>query len=201
MLTAMLQRFLGVYPLSDGPGLLPETATTPATVRRAAGGRTFASGLYRIHTEQSATQMARYLDEAFLYAPPHTAPYGYDWLGRQFCARHEDEESPTLIFEPGTGEILDIPVPFSAIHDQEFVDFGDAALARDFFNAYLDAGGLSPRPDQCIGYRTPLFLGGADVLDNLELSDLDVYWHLTGQLIRRAKGLIPGTQIGPITGG
>lgn len=74
MLTAMLQRFLGVYPISDGTDLLPEIATTPATVRRAAGGRTFASGLYRVHTEQSATQMARYLDEAFLHAPPSHRP-------------------------------------------------------------------------------------------------------------------------------
>jgi hypothetical protein len=201
MLTAMLQRFLETYPLSDGPDLLPGIATTPAAVRRAAGGRTFASGLYRVHTEQSATQMARYLDAAFLHAAPHTAPYGYDWLGRQFCARHEGEDSPTLIFEPGTGEILDIPVPFSVIHEQEFVDFGDAALARGFFNAYLDAGGLPPRPEQCIGYRTPLFLGGADVLDNLELVDLDVYWHLSGQLIRVAIDLTPGTHVGPVTGG
>jgi hypothetical protein len=38
---------------------------------------------------------------------------------------------------------------------------------------------------ECIGYRVPLFLGGSDTVENLEKVDLDVYWHLHGQLIQK----------------
>lgn len=104
------------------------------------------------------------------------------------------------MFEPGTGEILEIPVPFTAIHDDELVDHRNAALASDFFAAYLVAGGQPPNSGQCVGYRIPLFLGGQDELPNLDLVDLDVHWHLTGQLILKAKGLPPGATIGSVTG-
>jgi len=44
-------------------------------------------------------------------------------------------------------------------------------------------------------YKRPLFLGGSDTTDNLEISDLEVYWLLMGQLIRQAKGLPAGTPV------
>jgi len=44
-------------------------------------------------------------------------------------------------------------------------------------------------------YKRPLFLGGSDTTDNLEISDLEVYWLLVGQLIREAKGLPSGTSV------
>jgi hypothetical protein len=195
----MLQRFLATHPLTDGPEIAEAPEPTPAAFRRAAGGRTFSSGLYRTHTEQSASRLADHISAAFPEAPPHEAPYGYDWLGRQFCARTDDVTASTLMFEPGTGEVLEIPVPFSDIHDEELVDHAEAALARDFFGRYLASGGSVPRLDECVGYRTPLFLGGVDDEANLELSDLSVYWHLMGPLIRGAKGLAPGTSIGSIS--
>lgn len=69
----------------------------------------------------------------------------------------------------------------------------DAALAVEFHKQWLESGGSAPRYEQCIGYKKPLFLGGTDGIDNLEVSDLDVYWHLMGQLIAYAKGAAPGT--------
>ena len=74
------------------------------------------------------------------------------------------------------------------------------ALASEFFASYLASGGQAPEFIQCVGYRTPLFLGGEDDLPNLELGDTDVYWHLAGQLILRTKGLAPGTRIDSVTG-
>ncbi|MEU0792390.1 T6SS immunity protein Tdi1 domain-containing protein [Amycolatopsis sp. NPDC005961] len=34
----------------------------------------------------------------------------------------------------------------------------------------------------CAGYQVPLFLGGADVVENLEEFDLEVYWSLCAQM-------------------
>ncbi len=99
------------------------------------------------------------------------------------------------MFEPGTGDALEIPCSIDTFHDEELIEYGDAALASDFHKRWLDDGGSAPGYGQCVGYKKPLFLGGADELINLEMSDIDVYWHLMGQLILKAKGLPPGTPI------
>jgi hypothetical protein len=33
----------------------------------------------------------------------------------------------------------------------------------------------------------PLFLGGEDNIDNLELTDMEVYWYIIAQLISKTK--------------
>lgn len=42
--------------------------------------------------------------------------------------------------------------------------------------------------DECVGYKIPLFLGGDDHIGNLQSTDLDVYWTLTGRLRTTAIG-------------
>lgn len=108
-----------------------------------------------------------------------------DWLGRQFSldiTRGSPEDPQVLLFDVGAGEALEIPSPFSAFHDRELVANTDAALASEFFAEWLHAHSEPIGFDRCVGYRVPLFLGGTDNIDNLELADLDVFWTLTGQL-------------------
>lgn len=198
MLGVMLERFLQAYPPVGDGVLHPGPVRTPASLREAGGGLSFAGGVYRLHTDASAHAMQEHLHVAFPRAPRHTMPYGYDWLGRQFCPTADDASATSLMFEPGTGAVLEIPVPFATIHDHEFVEYGDAALARDFFAAYLATGAPPPALSQCVGYVRPLFLGGTDIVDNLELVDMDIYWHLTGQLIQRASGVAEGTSIAQV---
>ena len=80
------------------------------------------------------------------------------------------------MLEPGTGWALDIPATFEAFHDDVLVDEADAAIALSFFRGWAAAtqAVLPIRPSQCVGYRTPLLLGGADDIENLEVTDLDV---------------------------
>ncbi|WP_249150602.1 T6SS immunity protein Tdi1 domain-containing protein [Bradyrhizobium sp. JYMT SZCCT0180] len=99
------------------------------------------------------------------------------------------------MFEPGTGEALEIASSLQTFHDDELIEFGDAALAIDFHQRWLASGGTEPDYAQCVGYRKPLFLGGADEIENLELSDLDVYWHLMGQLIVKTKSVPQGAPV------
>lgn len=42
---------------------------------------------------------------------------------------------------------------------------------------------------ECGGYRIPLFLGGEDSLENMEVSDMEVYWDMTDQLWEAVKDL------------
>ncbi len=49
--------------------------------------------------------------------------------------------------------------------------------------------------DECVGYQTPLFLGGVDATTNLEICDVDVYWTLSAQILAQVGGLPVGAPI------
>ena len=39
--------------------------------------------------------------------------------------------------------------------------------------------------EDCVGYKIPLFLGGNDEISNLEITDMEIYWGICGQLITK----------------
>ncbi|MEV4604955.1 T6SS immunity protein Tdi1 domain-containing protein [Amycolatopsis sp. NPDC049253] len=167
-------------------------------------GATFGGGLYRVHDHTSGAQALTLIAEAFSEYATRVCPFGYDWLGRQFAVdsgRTVDGQPQVLLLEPGTGEALEIPLPFAAFHDEELVEYADAALATGFFDSWsaVNSDSVPLRRDQCVGYRVPLFLGGQDMIENLEVSDLEVYWSICGQLRRAALSLPPGTAINEVT--
>lgn len=181
---------------------IPRDTGTPAEGVRSAvedlAGTTLAHGLYRLHTASSAAIADQMVLEAFPEFAGRVECFGFDWLGRQFSldrARGASEDNDVLLFDVGAGEALEIPVAFSRFHDEELVDYSDAALASQFFAEWFHS---HPEPiafDACVGYRVPLFMGGTDALANLEISDLDVYWSLTGQLRLAAAGHDLGTRL------
>lgn len=162
-------------------------------------GRSFEGGLYRVHSESTGPRSQRLTAEAFPQFAHRTAPFSYDWLGRQFALdedRVQSGEPLILMMEPGTGQALEIPLSFRAFHEQ-LNELREPALANAFFKQWSAAnpGALPLGIDTCVGYRVPLFLGGKDVVDNLEVIDLDVYWTLSGQLRSGTLRMKPGTSI------
>lgn len=150
-------------------------------------GASFGGGLYRIHDDRTGPESLRLITAAFPELAQRVCPFGYDWLGRQFAVdsgRVEAGQSQVLLLEPGTGEALEIPASFLSFHDAELVDHADAALATEFFRSWSASApaALPLRRDQCVGYQIPLFVGGKDTVDNLEVSDLVVYWTTLGQV-------------------
>lgn len=176
---------------TDAPS---DIGTPPGGPRQALGtfaGTSFDGGLYRLHTAASAATVDELVFAAYPDFEGRIACFGMDWLGRQFSldpARGTSSDPEVLLYDIGAGEALEVPVTFSRFHDEELVNFADAALAAGFFAHWRNA---NPDPldfNHCAGYTVPLFLGGADDLTNLELADLDVYWTLTGQLRVAALG-------------
>jgi hypothetical protein len=161
-------------------------------------GASFGDGLYRvIHPADSARWHERVL-LAFPDFATRATCFGYDWLGRAFALdakRLEDGKPGVIMLEPGTGEVLKIPANLVTFHDVTLLTDHDAAVASSFYEKWRGTGGGAPDYDQCVGYKIPLFLAGVDDVENIELSDLDVYWHLMGQLIERTRGLPPGTRV------
>lgn len=156
------------------------------------GGASFRHGLYRVvrPLEQDAWR------ERILGPYPEfnarISCFGFDWMGNAFAtdsSRLVENQPGVVMFEVGTGKALDIPSNLESFHEVGLKQFGEAVLAVSFYNAWINAGGAEPDYSHCVGYKKPLFLGGKDAVDNLEMSDIDVYWHILGQLIRRARGL------------
>jgi hypothetical protein len=127
--------------------------------------------------------------------------FAYDWLGRQIAFDRERIVSGELmvsILEPGTGEVLEVPTNFVEFIEGELIEYHEAALASNFYKEWRDSGGSIPELNQCIGYKIPLFLGGTDTVDNLEIIDLDVYVTLCGALFEETLSLSPGQKVSEI---
>jgi hypothetical protein len=165
------------------------------------GGASFNRGIYRVMNGITHHLANEFIAIAFPNFSERVVCFGYDWLGRIFALdgeRREDKALAVLMFEPGTGEVLEIPSNLVTFHNNILVDDSEAALAFDFHKRWLALGGAIPKQKECVGYKQPLFLSGEDQVENLEISDLDVYWTLSGQLIDQVRGLSPGTQIGGV---
>lgn len=161
-------------------------------------GHSFNHGVYRIHTPSTARVFNEEVRLAFPEHSESTFCFGFDWLGRQFSLdpkRTKGDQPLVLMFEPGTGEVFEVPSTFKEFHNVELTDYAEEALALGFFHKWLEEGNRPPEFHECVGYKTPLFLGGEDTTDNLELCDSSVYWHVSAQLVRKTKGLKPGTVI------
>jgi hypothetical protein len=164
------------------------------------GGCTFNGGLYRVHTAETSEALFGLVAEEFPSFREQITCFGFDWLGRQFALdanRREGAEPLVLMFEADTAKALKIPTTFNQFHDVEIIEYPDPALAIEFFRQWQQANHDSKplKHEECVGFKVPLFLGGSDTVDNLELTNLQVYWSLTGQLWRATRPLPAGTPI------
>ena len=162
------------------------------------GGCSFNKGLYRVLKAKDVPAWNSRVGAAFSEFSDRITTFGIDWLGRVFATsgdRRGGGQFGVIMFEPGTGEALEIPASIGSFHDEEIIKYSDAALASNFHRRWLEIGGRAPEYSQCVGYKKPLFLGGIDDVDNLVLSDIDVYWHLCLELLVKIRDLPDGTPI------
>lgn len=157
-----------------------EAVDSPESFLKDFSGASFRKGMYRIHKVEDIGKWTKIVEEAFPKYAGNILVFGYDWLGRQFA--QNSQTGKILLFEPGTGEVLNIPVDFVQLHDEEIADYSEDSLASEFFEEWFGSeDGCEIPHDKCVGYKVPLFLNGDDNLSNLELSDMEVYWGIMGQ--------------------
>jgi hypothetical protein len=165
-------------------------------------GLSVVGGLYRVHELERIEVWNEIISEYFPDFRGRFSCFGFDWLGRQFALdgqRLLEGEPAVLMFEPGTGEVLEIPATFASFHDDEIVNYHNEALASGFFERWSDLNKAPLAHTECAGYKVPLFLGGKDNVENLELIDMEAYWAVVGQLLSQTRDLPPGTRIGNIS--
>lgn len=149
-----------------------------------------AQGIYRPHLQQDLTKFTSLAVDMFPDFAGRITCFGSDWLGRQFAedsARIVDGAAQVLMLDAGAAQVLEVPTSRVGFHQQELVEYSDAAVASGFFKTWRLAGGAAPAYGQCLGYKQPLFLGGRDEVANLEVTDFEVYWDLLGQMWRQLR--------------
>lgn len=160
----------------------------------------FGGGLYRVHTPEGAEEWTSRAEEMFPELTDRMLVFGYDWLGRQFAAdahRMEGDHYQVLILDAGTAEALEVPTTVADLHVDELVQYGDAALAVDFYADWRESSRDEDflAEGECVGYRIPLFLDGDDEVSNLARIDMEMYWTILTQLRHGGRELPPGATI------
>lgn len=115
--------------------------------------------------------------------PKFFTVFAFDWQGNQygFDKRRQVNGEPLVgMLEPGAGKLLKLPTTFAEFIGREVVQNREALLACSFYRKWLEQGRL-PAYEECVGYRVPLFLNGSDEIENLEISNMEVYLSITGQ--------------------
>lgn len=121
-------------------------------------------------------------------AGSHASPWT-GWGGSSHWTRREDGPTTRKSSCPTSARAsAGDSEAFSQFHDSELTEYADAALAASFVDQWLAAHPAAIQFDECVGSKVPLFLGGVDGVENLDVTDLDVYWTLTGQLRVAALG-------------
>lgn len=148
-------------------------------------GLSFGSGIVRVHSGDESFRASGLVRQVF---PSYSdiVPIARDWLGRQFVLDFAgvDPRFPRLLlFEPGAAEVFDVECGIEQLFDVEVVADPVTFLASDLFSEWQRRDFDSPRVGQCVGFKVPLFLGGLGSVDNLEMSDEEVYWSIIGQLL------------------
>lgn len=199
-----LSPLLSAFPPDGDPSSKTRRSKAPdevAEIVSALGGVSLAGGLYRVFTAPEVTAWTVIAREGFPEFRDRVTVFAADWLGRLFATdagRRDDEGAlMVLLLEPGAGEALELPVTLKGLHTTELLEQADAALAVFFYEEWRsssgDAAGLAST--ECVRYRVPLFLGGTDTTDNLERTDMSVYWAFATQMRRQIVGVPLGTPV------
>ncbi len=147
------------------------------------GGKSFGRGLFNSFSKANIEKWTNIVSEAFPEFKDLFKLFGYDWLGRCFGVDlRKNSNGNILMFEIGTDDILEIPCELEDFLNKEIPLYSDACLAMPFFEKWIDLFGKQIEYGRCAGYKIPLFLGGKDSVNNLEDSDMEVYWSVMTQI-------------------
>ena len=150
------------------------------------GGKIFGKGLFNSFSEDNVEKWTEIVNEAYPEFQNTFKIFGYDWLGRCFgIDLRKNTYGNVLMFEIGTNDVLEIPCAFEQFLNEEIPLYADACLAKSFFDEWMNNFGKEIVYGRCAGYKVPLFLGGEDNVNNLDDSDMEVYWSVITQIKSR----------------
>ena len=129
------------------------------------------------------------------------AVFAYDWLGRLYGVDRKGQwgtAGTVTRLATGADALESTGQPLDGWLVETLPGDRDAILRAEDYRAWLH-GGRPLDTESCASYRTPLGLGGADRVANLERTSLVVHLSISGQLAGQIRDLPPGTTISGIT--
>ena len=148
------------------------------------GSRTYNGGLYRTHSLDSAIKWTRLLKEYYPGFKDKIRTFGYDWEGNMMVQRMEGKESVVMIFECATGDYFELEQTIKGFHEEDLVAYREDTLHEEKYRLATSFLGIAGIPgEKCIAHKTSLLLGGEDLVENMEVTDLEVIWSLQQQII------------------
>lgn len=153
---------------------------------RQLGGQQFNNGLFRVFKAEDVEKWQNNVETAFKNFVGKFKLFAFDWLGRCFgIDLRKESYGNILMFEIGTNDVLEIPCQFFEFLNEEIPQYNNECLATSFFEEWKNYSNQQITYNQCVGYKVPLFLNGKDIITNLEISDMDVYWSIFAQIINQ----------------
>ena len=162
------------------------------------GGASIKRGLYRVHTAKSCLFWSAILNSYFPNYGGKIYPFGFDWLGRQFCINISNRKV-IMMFDPSTVQGYELEEDIVLFHNRDMVVDRDDTISENAFEYFLKELAVSKISyNECVAHKTPLFLGGTDDVANYEVSDIEVHWDIQYQIYMQVKDLPPGTKINSV---
>jgi hypothetical protein len=200
-----LSKFFSKYSVSHDLGNTPRPGVLPPFVTGDAagcidelGGKTFNAGVYRVYRWADIEIATKRVCSMFPALTGSIFVFAADWLGQQFAinAKQIVNGVPTVVFYNfGIPDCSYTDTDIYTFHTHEMVDCPNDAVAEGYFKSWQEFAPAPISPGQCVGYKIPLFLGGKDVLENLNLSDMDVYLSVCRDLYYAVRNLPEGTPV------
>ena len=174
----MFEAFLNFVGFYDG-----EKVKNEKEFLKLYSGKSFLNGMYRLFKEEDVPKWTAIVEEAFPAYRGTFFIFGFDWLGRIFAVAKKT--GTILLFEPGTGDVLEAPMTFEEFHDETIALSPEDCIASEAYEEWREANNNYALPyNECAGYKVPLFLNGDDEIENMEASDMEVYWTIMSSMIQ-----------------
>lgn len=127
----------------------------------------------------------------------HKRPILITAMGNVFV--QDTEDGTVYVLDPGEGEVRNLARSVedlqSLLSDRDFV-FSEL-MVEDF--ASLQHAGRVLAPGQVFGFIKPPVLGGNFDIENLEATDIEVHFSLSGQIHQHVKDLPDGAIISQVS--
>lgn len=148
------------------------------------GGKTFDNGLYRTHSLDTAIKWTGLLEQYYPEFKGQIRCFGYDWEGNMMVQKIEGGTSEVMIFEISSGDYFTLEQTITGFHEEDVVEYRDETLHEEkFLRVTSHLGIRSIAANQCIAHRVSLLMGGEDVPENMEVTDMELNWSIQQQLM------------------
>lgn len=167
------------------------------------GGATFADGAYVLYTFDEMQRFSSYAWNTFPGLKGKALCFGRSWVGDQFAVHLGERDGTSgeplvVMADYGSGESKTSVFDFVSFHNSGLVDEPDELLFVSMYEQWRSANGPIADRTRCASWKVPLVLGGANQIENLDVTDVDVHLAVTGQIIEKTRDLPPGTPISSV---